>query len=233
LNGRSAKRRMAEARQMHAKRITPMTRIADKAAVFLLALTVLTAAAAAQPAAEDAAVIKACIDVAEARSEAAANQRKNDDDQPPLSDEAQVKTGAEAHLDDAALNASHAPENCIGALADACMNSEAAQSTYDILECIGREAEVWDARLDSAYQEKLSQQAGPGSDEATLEVVTTQLRKIQFAWISWRDAMCEDLYSGGIPISGSSGKADAAYCHLRLTARQALWIEGRLTMSFE
>jgi uncharacterized protein YecT (DUF1311 family) len=60
-----------------------------------------------------------------------------------------------------------------------------------------------------------------------------QLRKIQAAWTLWRDATCEVLYSEGIPIDGSSAKVDAVYCDMALTARQALWMEGSLSLGFE
>ena len=59
------------------------------------------------------------------------------------------------------------------------------------------------------------------------------MRKIQAAWIPWRDATCEELYAEGIPIHGSLAKVDAVYCTMVLTARQALWMEGLLTLGFE
>jgi uncharacterized protein YecT (DUF1311 family) len=210
-----------------------MTRAAiallSAACAFAMAVAATPAAAQAETkqAAGDAAVVKACLDVAEARREASA---KADEARDAASEGAKPDTGPEAHLDAAARVAGYAPENCIGALAGPCMETEEGASTYGMLDCIGRERDVWDARLNAAYRERLAES---GSSAAITETVTKQLRKIQLAWIPWRDATCEDLHSDGIPIYGSLGKVDAASCYMMLTARQALWMEGKLMMDTE
>jgi uncharacterized protein YecT (DUF1311 family) len=79
----------------------------------------------------------------------------------------------------------------------------------------------------------MAPKTGPGSNAVTDEMEARQLRKIQAAWIPWRDATCEVLYSEGIPIYGSLGKVDGVHCIMVLTARQALWMEGLLTLSVE
>jgi uncharacterized protein YecT (DUF1311 family) len=212
-----------------------MTRaaLATLSAACALAIAVATPAAEeadTKQAAEDGAVVKACLDVAVARREAAAKAEEAKD---AAADGANPKAGPEAHLDEAARVAAYAPENCIGVLAGPCMQTEEGQSTYGMLACIGRESEVWDARLNAAYRERLALPAEPGTDAANNAIETKQLRIIQLAWIPWRDATCEDLYSDGIPIHGSLGKVDGAYCYMTLTARQALWMEGTLILGVE
>lgn len=101
-----------------------------------------------------------------------------------------------------------------------------------MINCIGREWEVWDARLNASYRERMAPQVGPATNALTDELEAKQLRKIQTAWIPWRDAMCEVLYSEGIPIHGSLGRVDGAHCNMALTARQALWMEGLFLPAF-
>ena len=214
-----------------------MNRIAIVSAVCALAMAVSAIVAAEEPteddiAAGDAAVVKACLDVAEARRVAidaaeAANAVSPDETKK------EKKTGPEGHLDAAALMAGYAPESCIGVVASPCMETEEGESTYGMMDCYGRESEVWEARLDASYRDSLVPQTGPGSNAAYDEMEAKQLRKIQAAWTFWRDATCEVLYSDGIPIYGSSAKVDGVYCNMVLTARQALWMEGLSTLSFE
>jgi hypothetical protein len=56
---------------------------------------------------------------------------------------------------------------------------------------------------------------------------------VQTTWIAWRDATCEVLCSNGIPLYGSDAKIDSVYCDMVLTARQALWMEGKMVMAFD
>lgn len=210
-----------------------MTRIAlvSAACAFAMAISAPVAAeeTAEDVAAKDAAVVKACLDVAEARRKAA------DASDAALPDDAKAeeKTGPEGHLDAAARAAGYAAESCIGVLADPCLETEEGASTYGMMNCYGRESEVWDARLNASYRERMAPETGPGSNAATAELEAKQLRKIQSAWIPWRDATCEVLYSDGIPIYGSLASVDAVYCVMVLTARQALWMEGSLALGFE
>ena len=227
-----------------------MTRIAIVSAVCAFAMAVSATVAAEEPtndvaaeeaaeeaaaretAARDTAVVKACLDVGESRR-VAAEAAEAANAVSPDETKMEKKTGPEGHLEAAALTAAYAPESCIGVLASPCMETEEAGSTYGMMDCYGRELEVWDARLNASYRERLAPQTGPGSNAATEETEAKQLRKIQATWIPWRDATCEVLYSDGIPIYGSMAKIDAVHCNMVLTARQALWIEGLLTLGFE
>lgn len=89
------------------------------------------------------------------------------------------KTGPEGHLEAAARKAGYAPENCIGVLADPCMQTEEAASTNGMMDCYRRESEVWDARLEASYRERLAPQLDPGSNAENEETEAKQLRKIQ------------------------------------------------------
>ena len=213
-----------------------MNRIAIVSAACAFAMAVSATMAAEEPAEEiaasDAAVVQACLDVVEARR-VAAELAETANAVSPDETNMEKKTGPEGHLEAAALMAGYAPESCIGVLADPCMETEEGASTYGMMDCYGRELEVWDARLNASYRERLAPQTGPGSNAATDEMEAKQLRKIQAAWIPWREATCEVLYAEGIPIYGSLAKVDSVYCNMVLTARQALWMEGRLALGFE
>jgi uncharacterized protein YecT (DUF1311 family) len=150
-----------------------------------------------------------------------------------LSDEKEKKTGPEGHLEAATLMAGYAAESCIGVISGPCMDTEEAASTNGMMDCYGRESEVWDTRLNANYRERMAPQTGPATNAVTDEIEAKQLPKIQAAWIPWRDATCEVLHSEGIPIYGSLGKVDGVYCIMVLTARQALWMEGLLALGFE
>jgi uncharacterized protein YecT (DUF1311 family) len=213
-----------------------MARIAIFSAACAFAMAVCATLAAAEESPEemlarDAAVVQACLDVAEARRVAADAAETANVASPGAPDEAK-KAGPEGHLEAAALLAGYAAESCIGVVSDPCMETEEASSTYGMMNCYGREAEVWDARLNASYRERMAPQTGP-TNAVTDAMEARQLRKIQAAWIPFRDATCEVLYSDGIPIYGSLGRVDGVYCTMVLTARQALWMEGLLKLGFE
>ena len=218
-------------------RIKPMTRIAIVSVACAFAMAVSATLAAAEETPEDmlvrdAAVVQACLNVAEARR-VVAEAPEDSNAVSPGETEKDKKTGPEGHLEAAALMAGYAAESCIGVVSDPCLETEEGASTYGMINCIGREWEVWDARLNASYRERMAPQAGPATTALTDELEAKQLRKIQTAWIPWRDAMCEVLYSEGIPIHGSLGRVDGAHCNMVLTARQALWMEGLLKLGFE
>ena len=214
-----------------------MTRIAIISAAWAFAVAVFATLAAAEETAEemlarDAAVVQACIDVAEARR-AVAEAPEDANGVSPGAMEKDKKTGPEGHLEAAARLAGYAAESCIGVLSGPCMETEEASSTNGMMDCYGRESDVWAARLNASYRERMAPQTGPATNAVTDAIEAKQLRKIQAAWIPWRDATCEVLYSDGIPIYGSLGRVDGVYCIMVLTARQALWMEGLLKLGFE
>jgi uncharacterized protein YecT (DUF1311 family) len=171
---------------------------------------------------EDTTTLEACLKTVEARREEAANTT------PP-----ETKPGPEAHLDEAAARSRLAPESCIGIISTPCLQTDEGMSTYGMMACFGRELDVWDARLNTAYKAALASDADSGFDDKSAEVIAQNLRDVQRNWIPFRDATCDVLHSDGIPIFGSQSKVDGVDCHLQLTARQALWIEGKLTYGGE
>ena len=90
-----------------------MTRIAIVSAACAFAMAVSATLAAAEESTEemlarDAAVVQACLDVAEARREAADAPREADS--PGEMHEAEKKTGPEGHLEAASPQAGYAPK---------------------------------------------------------------------------------------------------------------------------
>jgi uncharacterized protein YecT (DUF1311 family) len=195
-----------------------------RAALIIAIHLVLASTPAAAQTTEDMDAVQACLMAADKRR-TEANAASNDTENP--------KAGPDAHLDAAAALAKSAAESCIGFVADPCMQTDEGSSTYGMLACIGRELEVWDKRLNAAYKDAISPPGDEGLDEKAAEVVKQQYRTIQRSWIPWRDATCEVLHSDGIPIYGSQSKVDGAYCNMRLTAKQALWLEGSAPLGLE
>jgi uncharacterized protein YecT (DUF1311 family) len=192
-----------------------------RSVIICLILCTLTTAAFAQTP-EDTAAVEACLNLTETRGEAAANAS------PP-----ETPSGSEAHLNDMAARASYAPESCIGIVSTPCMQTEEGMSTSGMMTCLGRELDVWDARLNSAYKEALKPDPDSGLEAKSAEAVQQNLRTVQRNWIPWRDATCDVLHVDGIPIFGSQSKVDGVDCLLQLTARQALWLEGKMSYGGE
>lgn len=103
-------------------------------------------------------------------------------------------------------------DRCIGTVADPCLKRPGAQSTADMVQCIGREAAVWDDILNETFRrlrDKLNDQQ------------KEKLRDMQRAWIESRDRTCafyEDYHQGTI------ARPMAAFCINRETARRALFL---------
>lgn len=118
--------------------------------------------------------------------------------------------------------------SCIGRASDACLMTEAGMSTLGVGYCYTSEWEQWDARLNAAYQKLLVQQVEVAADNAafndTIPDAVDTLRQMQRNWIAYRDVACEWEYIqwGG----GTGGGPASAACMLRLTAQQAIFLEG-------
>ncbi len=133
------------------------------------------------------------------------------------SDELTERAGAQGRLAAAQAAAPRRADSCIGVVATACIQSEGNGSTATMVQCYGREAETWDARLNAAYKALLAN--GDGQD------VADGLRKTQRNWVAFRDSACAQP---AVVFKGTMAAPTSAYCVLELTARQALWLEGWL-----
>ncbi len=160
------------------------------------------------PLGEDGAALQSCL----------ALVKKNQDARGPHEpEELTEKAGAEGRLNAAREGAPLQAESCIGVVANACIQAEGNVSTAAMTGCYGREANVWDARLNAAYRKLLAN--GDGED------VADGFRKVQRTWVAFRDASC---VQAGIVFKGTMAVPMDAYCRLSMTARQALWLEGWL-----
>jgi uncharacterized protein YecT (DUF1311 family) len=190
-----------------------MTRLIFTFAGLLAAFTCLLALALGGPARaeeapkEDVAAVKACTDLAAEKAKKAA----------PDKDELEEKAGPEGRLRAAREHAGHAIESCIGVLAVACVQKEGNMSNGVLNQCYGREAAVWDKRLNAAYRAALPKMEKDAADN---------LKTTQRAWIAWRDASCREPY---LVFQGTMAGPIEAWCGMNLTARQAMWMENWLS----
>ncbi|MDD7910500.1 lysozyme inhibitor LprI family protein [Pseudovibrio exalbescens] len=103
---------------------------------------------------------------------------------------------------------------CIGRVFTVCQESPELQTSLGMRVCASRETELWDEKLNAAYQQVM---------ESKPEPVQEQLRAAQRLWIKFRDADCEvpmKIYEGG-----SLGPVVAVQCGLQATALRALQME--------
>jgi uncharacterized protein YecT (DUF1311 family) len=124
-----------------------------------------------------------------------------------------AQAGAAAKLERAAKQAPGLAESCIGVIAEPCQNEPEGQSNLGMAQCYDREAAVWDERLNQNYKKRLDA-AEPAYRDA--------LKKMQRAWIAYRDAKCGSISVGE---SGSISVPATAICMLEETARQAIFLE--------
>jgi uncharacterized protein YecT (DUF1311 family) len=122
-------------------------------------------------------------------------------------------------------------EVCIGLSAAACINSPNGYSTVGMSSCLGKEAEYWDGRLNAAYQALLDVDGKVDAEMAELgsaaEPMAPALTEMQRAWIAFREASCFYEYT---QWGGGTGSGPASNdCVMRITARQTLALEDRLT----
>jgi len=179
--------------------------------LFLVALLALSSAGMSTRAAEktssgDRAALAGCLELVK-KNDAARGRHDPD--------ELTEKPGPEGRLAAAQAAAPRRADSCIGVVATACIQAEGNETTATMIQCYGREAESWDARLNAAYRALLAN--GDGQE------VADGLRKTQRSWTAFRDAACAQP---AVVFKGTMAGPMSAYCVLELTARQALWLEG-------
>lgn len=118
--------------------------------------------------------------------------------------------------------------DCVGKSAEACMETDGGGTTVGMGFCLEGAWKFWDKRLNAAYATRLQEakqtDAEMASIEASVPSMEDALRKMQRAWIGYRDAAClyeVSKWQGGTG-SGPAGMA----CMMQETARQALKLEG-------
>jgi uncharacterized protein YecT (DUF1311 family) len=162
----------------------------------------------------DRAAVVACLKLVAAadarRTEAVNKKNETEEPKPEKLDPAawHAQTGERAAAD---------TSSCIGVVSDPCQNSPEGISNLGMTECLRRELAVWNERLNAAYKKWID-----GCDD---KKVCEARRKLGRAWLAQRDARC---VLSSIELKGSMAIPMTSYCLLEQTARQALWLEGRL-----
>jgi uncharacterized protein YecT (DUF1311 family) len=183
---------------------TPMIRSATCCAAILAIITLSRPALCGEPAPESVAAVNAC-------TELAANNEKTG---PAPPDELEEKAGAEGRLAATTEAARRSPISCIGVWSTACIQKAGNMSNGVLNDCYDQEAAAWDKRLNVAYVKASSRMEKDALDN---------LRKVQRAWIAWRDATCAQPY---LVFQGTMAGPMESWCKLDITARQAIWMEG-------
>jgi uncharacterized protein YecT (DUF1311 family) len=127
----------------------------------------------------------------------------------------EVKAAVEKCLAEKA-KANKQPEECVGAVADACLEKGKDLSVYDIIGCHGDEADVWDERLNHDYQALMKTMKGPDKE---------RVRDLERAWIDFRDKKCAYRQ---MEDEGMVGMIQNIHCYNVETARQALFLQDIL-----
>lgn len=118
--------------------------------------------------------------------------------------------------------------DCIGRAAQDCMNTPGGDTTIGMIDCLQGELNYWDKRLNSAFAVRVAAAKKEDAEMAKIRSAPASLeeslRKMQRAWISYRDAAC--LYEQAQWQGGTGGGPATVACHMNETARQTLKLEG-------
>lgn len=118
--------------------------------------------------------------------------------------------------------------DCVGQAAQACMNSPGGDTTIGMIDCLQAEFQYWDKRLNVAFGQRLAAARKEDAEmrrlKSSVASLEESLRKMQRAWIPYRDAAC--LYEQAQWQGGTGGGPATAACQMNETARQALRLEG-------
>ena len=124
--------------------------------------------------------------------------------------------------------AGHSVLDCVGRGAAACMMTPGGDTTIGMMACLEGELGYWDARLNMAYAERVSDAEAQDAEMRALgsaaPSIEERLRAMQRAWMSFRNTSC--LYEQAQWMGGTGGGPATLACHMHETARQALKLEG-------
>ena len=107
------------------------------------------------------------------------------------------------------------PHDCIGRLADACLDKPENQSTHAMSACSNAEADIWDALLNAEYHRLLAAVDGKAKDDIV---------KAQRQWVGLRDADCAIPYA--LFDGGTMAQPIGANCVMQSTAERMLQVRA-------
>lgn len=113
--------------------------------------------------------------------------------------------------------------DCIGRASSACMEQPMGETTPGMGFCLNAEYEIWDAKLNEAYQSLRAQYQEQDADRFEgAPSLADALRDMQRGWIGYRDARCE---FEAAQWAGGTG-ASPAYlgCIMQVTADQTVYL---------
>jgi len=111
--------------------------------------------------------------------------------------------------------------DCVGSVANPCIDKPENQSTQGMAGCGYREEAIWDALLNDWYGSAREFMSAP---------LRGEFRDVQRQWITWRDAKCG--FERAKFEGGTMGIPIAAICLMETTARRALEVRD-LVREFE
>jgi len=122
----------------------------------------------------------------------------------------------------ACIAASKNPQSCVGAVSGPCMEFEdSGDTTSGMIACTQRELVLWDQRLNTAYADLRTRLLNSDQDQRRRDAV----RAAQRAWISYRDAECDQLAMQF--LGGTLSGVIAVACLNDMTAERALDLEAQ------
>jgi uncharacterized protein YecT (DUF1311 family) len=107
------------------------------------------------------------------------------------------------------------PHDCIGRIADACLDKPESQSTHAMVACFNNEADIWDALLNAEYQRLLGVIEGKAKEDVV---------KAQRQWVVLRDADCAIPYA--LFDGGTMAQPIGADCLMSNTAERMLQVRA-------
>lgn len=124
------------------------------------------------------------------------------------------------HIDNMVKLAGHEPASCINYVTELCsFESDDGRSQLGLIDCANREVAVWEDRLNTTYA-ALMAKAQPKARDG--------YRKMQRAWIAYRDARCAAEASAETVNTDRQSNIMVS-CALDATARQALILDDELS----
>ncbi|WP_189341792.1 lysozyme inhibitor LprI family protein [Mesorhizobium sp. M2A.F.Ca.ET.042.01.1.1] len=124
------------------------------------------------------------------------------------------------HIDNTIKLARHEPASCINYVTELCsFESDDGRSQLGLIDCANREVSVWEDRLNTTYAALMAKAAPKARDG---------YRKMQRAWIAYRDARCSAEASAETVNTDRQNNIMVS-CALDATARQALILDDELS----